>query len=284
MGEPGIIARAEAIKHPLRLGERGRPGEAQLRDEAVLEGAEEALDAAFRLGRVGADPVDAQFMEGTADLGGLGATLELLGEGEREPRIAMKDPMPIGVGGAGEAVAANEAAEEQKVAMGVLLETEDALQDLSGGIVQGSDEDEAGTPVLKPGVMTAIHLDQEARLRHALAAAAMPGWAPGAGAANPGGAEQALHGRAGEVDPFPILEELREVMIVHARVGGAGQREDAVADGLRQAVGRGVTAVAMREGGEAPPPESGEKATDVAEGQAQERGGLRGLQGPMLDL
>ena len=48
--------------------DRRDPRQRQFLDEAVLEGAEGALGAAARLGRIGSDVLDAE-LEGAADLG-----------------------------------------------------------------------------------------------------------------------------------------------------------------------------------------------------------------------
>ena len=49
--------------------DRCDPRQRQFLDEAVLEGAEGALGAAAGLGRIGSDVLDAELMEGAADLG-----------------------------------------------------------------------------------------------------------------------------------------------------------------------------------------------------------------------
>ena len=49
--------------------DRRDPRQRQFLDEAVLEGAEGALGASAGLGRIGSDVLDAELMEGAADLG-----------------------------------------------------------------------------------------------------------------------------------------------------------------------------------------------------------------------
>lgn len=134
----------------------------------------------------------------------------------------MKDPMAVGVDRRREAIAANEPAEEQEVAVRIFLQAEDPAEDSAGGVIDGGVEDESWPTVFEPGVVAAVHLDEEAGLGHAVPAAAMAGWATGAGAANPRGAEEPLHGLAGEPEALALPEQLGEVMIVHARIGGAG--------------------------------------------------------------
>ncbi len=107
-----------------------------------------------------------------------------------------------------------------------LLGAEDAGEDLPGGIVDGGVKHEARPAILEPGVVTAIHLDEEARLGHALAAAAMPVWAPLARTADAGGSEEPLHGLPRHVEALAVGQQLREVVIVHACVGRTRQGED----------------------------------------------------------
>jgi hypothetical protein len=191
--EAGVVAGEKAVKDALGVLERPRLGEAQFDDEAILKGAKEAFDPALRLGRMGADPADAEFLECATDLGGLGPALELLGQAERGAGVAVEDPMPIGVGGPREAIAPDEVAQEEEVAVGILLEAEDSGQDAAGGIINGGQQHEPRATILQPGVLAAIHLDEEAGLRHALAATAMAGRPAGAWATDPGGAEEPLH-------------------------------------------------------------------------------------------
>ncbi len=261
--EAGIIAGEKPVEDALRLRERAGAGQAEFDHEAILEGAEQPLDAPFGLRRPGGDPANAQLLERAADLGGLYGALELFLEGQRGPGIAVKDPMAIGVGGGGNAIAAEQGAEEKEVAVGIFLQPKDAAQHLARGIIDRRVEHEAGTAVLEPGVMAAVHLDEEAGLGHALAVAAMPGWAAGAGTADPGRAEEALHCPARQVEAFTFGEQLGEVMIIHALVAGASQRKDPSSDRLCDAAGRGPAAVAMGEGREALLAQAGQKPTEV---------------------
>lgn len=110
VGEARVVARPEAVKDTLGLGESPRLGEAEFDDEAILEGAKEPFHASLALRRGSGDPADAEFLERTPDLRGGDVALELLRQALWGPRIAMKDAMPIGVGGCGQAVAADELA------------------------------------------------------------------------------------------------------------------------------------------------------------------------------
>jgi len=135
--EARVVAREKPVQDALGLGEGPGLGQAQLDDEAILEGAKEAFDAAFGLRRTGGNPANAQLLEGAADLGGLGPACELLDHTERSAGIAVKDPMAIGIGGTGTAIAADELPEEEKIAVRVFLEAKDAREDGASGVVDG---------------------------------------------------------------------------------------------------------------------------------------------------
>src|SRR5579864_4419132 len=179
MGEAHVEAWAEAVKDALSVGEGPRLREAEFDDQAILEGAKEPLHASLALRRGGGDPADAEFLERAPDLGRGDIALELLGEAVRSPRITMKDAMPIGVGCRGQAIPADELAQQQEIAVRILLGAKDARQDFARGIVDGGEEDEARAAILEPGMVTAVHLDEKSGLRHALAPAAMYGRSPG---------------------------------------------------------------------------------------------------------
>jgi hypothetical protein len=138
LGKARIVAWEKPVEHALGLGERTRLGEAELADEAILEGAKEPLDPPLALRGLRADPADAQFLEGAPDLGGLGPALELFSQGEGGAGIAVEDSMTVGVRRSGEAIAPDELTEEQEVAVGVLLQAEDAAEDLARGVVEGA--------------------------------------------------------------------------------------------------------------------------------------------------
>ena len=187
--EARIIAREKPVEHALRLGERAGLGEAEFGDEPILKGAKEAFDPAFPFRRGRRDPADAEFLEGPADLRGFDSPVQLLGEGERCAGIAMKDPMPIGIGSRGDAIAADEPAEQAEIALGVFLRTKDAGEDLSRRIVDGGVKHEPGAAVLEPGMVAAVHLDEQAGLGHALPSATMARRPTPAGTADPRCAE-----------------------------------------------------------------------------------------------
>ena len=69
-GEASVVVGQVALFDEAVCGlDPGDAGEAEFPDEAVLEGAEGALGSAARLGRVGGDVLDAELVQGAADLG-----------------------------------------------------------------------------------------------------------------------------------------------------------------------------------------------------------------------
>ncbi len=63
-GEPRVVPVEEAGQEGVGVLERGDPGQAQFRDEPILEGAPQPLDPTLGLGRVGPDPGDGRLVEG----------------------------------------------------------------------------------------------------------------------------------------------------------------------------------------------------------------------------
>lgn len=222
-------------------------------------------------------------MQGTAHLRGLRPIPELLSQTQRRPGVAVKDAMAIGISGAGKAIAPDELAEEEEVAMGVLLQAKDGRQDASGRIVDSGEKDETGAAVFEPGVLAAVHLDEQAGLRHALAPAPMAWGAARPGTADAGSPEQALHCFPGHAHPLSVSQQIGELVIVHARVEGPGQGQDASADIRGQPARGGPAAVAVGEGRGAVPVQAPQEPPEVTRREAQEVGGFPSVQDTVKD-
>ncbi len=270
LSEAYIVAGEKPGEHTGSLRERAGLGEAEFDHQAVLKSAEEAFNPTLRLRGVGPDPLDAQVAERTPDLGLARGPAELLVKGERGAGIRTKDAMAIGVHGGRETIAAEELPEQEEVAMCILLEAKDGAQHPPRGVINGGEEDEAGAAVLEPGMMTAIELDEEACLRHALPPAAMARGATSAGAANACLPQQAVDRGAGEVNVLALCQELGKVAIIAAPVAGAGQREHARAD-RSGAASRGLSpTVTMGQGGQALLAHFGEEPADMTDREFQQ--------------
>ena len=97
-GKPGVVAGTKPTEEAVGGFRGANLGEAELRDEAILHGAEEALDAALGLGARRGDPFNAQLVQDAADLRERALAAELLGDALGRARIAVEDPMAIGIG------------------------------------------------------------------------------------------------------------------------------------------------------------------------------------------
>ncbi len=254
--------------------EVGDAREAELTDQPILKGAAEALDAAFRLRRRGGDPLDAEFGQRPADLGGIGPPAQLLLQRQRRLFRSMEDAVVIGVDGDRQAVGGDDLAEEQEVACRILALAEDGTHDGAGGVIDGVEQDEGGAAVLQPWVMTAVHLDEHAGAGHPLTALAVLRRPTAPGAAQAGGAQDSVHGGVGQVEILALGQELGEMPVVDPDVGGAGEADHPLADGGADATGGGAAAIAVHE---TPDPSSTiglPKPPKLADREAHERRGL----------
>jgi hypothetical protein len=269
-GEAGIVAGDEATEERVGLGWGVDAGHAELGDEAILQGAEEALDASLGLGTAGGDPADAQLVKDAADLRGRGLAAELFFDRPGLARGAFEDPVPIGVAGQREAWAEGNLAEDLEIGGGGLDRIEVGAEDFAGGVIDRGVQDELRAAVFQPGVMAAIELDEHAFLSHALAAGAMAGRTTGAGAAHAGRGEEPMDGGTGEVEVRLVGEQVGEVLMIEAGVSRAGEAQDAGADPGRCPARRGPTAIAVDQGGRAARLIGAAEAPDLTRGQAQE--------------
>jgi len=165
----GAVTGQEAPKDAVGFFQCGRSRQAELRHQAVLEGPVGALDATLRLGALGEHGGDAELLERAAELGGLALLLSVCGTrrraGQSEDRVA------VGVETQGNATVLDDAPEQEKIALRVLLVPKQRLGWNPGGIVNRQQQRELRAPVLQPGVMAAIHLEEHAFLGHPLPSA-----------------------------------------------------------------------------------------------------------------
>lgn len=262
----GQIGREEGIG----TGEIVDPGEAQFADQAILEGAPEALDAALGLGRGGRDPLDAQLGEGPTDLGGIRAAAQLFLERERCLFGAVEDPVMVGVHGDRESVGGDDLLEEHQVAGGILMLAEDCAEHGAGRIIDSVEQDEGGAALLEPGVMAAVELDEQSRSRHTLPAQAVFGGAPPPRAAQAGRAEDAVNGGMGEDEILALGQELGEVAVIHSGVGRLGEADEALPDGGTDPARGRSAPIPMDEGFGAASAVGAPKTTELAHRESDE--------------
>jgi hypothetical protein len=125
------------------------------------------------LGRVGGNLLDAEFLQGTAELGGSLFSGELFGEGPMGI-VALEDGVAIVVEAEGSAVGSDHGVESAQIADGIFrFELEVSGQDLAGGVVLKTDESERGFTALEPIVAAGIGEDHHAETRTGRAAGAI---------------------------------------------------------------------------------------------------------------
>ena len=129
---------------------------------------------------------------------------------------------------------------------------EDGVDRRAGGVVHGQEQGEFGSPVLQPGVMAAVQLDQHPRLGHPLAAGTVLRRAPATWTADACPGENSPHRGPAEVDALPLAQQLGEVGVVGALVALGGQfyhrgslrwRDGVVGTAAAVAVGEGSSSL-----------------------------------------
>jgi hypothetical protein len=95
-GEALVVIGAKLLQPGVGFSQGGGAGEAQFADQTVLKGAPGALDAAFGLGRVGRDLVDAELLQCASELSGRLFSDELFGHGPVRV-VALEDGVAVAV-------------------------------------------------------------------------------------------------------------------------------------------------------------------------------------------
>ena len=179
MGEAAVVVGEERGEEGVGGLQGGDAAQAEFDDEAILQGAPEALDAALGLRRAGGDEADAEVPQDPAEVRGVLGALELFLE-RPVGVVADEDAEAIAVEGqrAGRRWCAS-VLEHGDVAVQVLGGTEVQGEDGAGGVVDGAEEGHGGPAVFEPGEGTAVELDEGA---HAGCGACAGRGAAGAGA------------------------------------------------------------------------------------------------------
>jgi hypothetical protein len=168
-----VVVGAEASEDLVGGGEIAGLGEAEFADQAVLAGAPGALDAAFGLGRVGGDLLDAEFLQSASQLGGPLFTGELFGHGP-VGIVALEDAVAVAIKAEGHAVSHDHGVRRTHIAEGVFgFKLEVSGEDLAGGVVLKTDESEFGAAAFEPVMAAGVGEHHHAEARTAQAAGAI---------------------------------------------------------------------------------------------------------------
>src|SRR5712692_8747236 len=234
--EAPVVVGQEAAEDLVGGVEVSRAGEAEFAGEAILEGAPQALDAALGLWAVGGDVGDTELAERAAELRGLAAAGELF---FHRPVlvVADEDAVAIAVEAERDAVAAQQAAAQAKVAAGVFGGEELGHGDVAGGVVEEAEQGELRAAVFEPVVQAAVEKQHLAFASAAEAALAMSRSTSLAGRAEARRTQQPAQGLAAQREAFDLAKLFAEMMVVETGVARAGQLQDARTHRLRQAAG-----------------------------------------------
>ena len=188
--------------------------------------------------------------------------------------MCLKTPCRSGVQGDGSAATLYQGLHQQEVIVGVLLLAEDGVDHRAGGIVHGDQQRERRYLVAQPRVMTAVHLDEHARARHALAAHPVLGWPPLSRTAQTGVDQDTPQGRPADFDALSFAQQLAEMGVVGPCVPGACQVNHIGRQGIGSCVGRPAAPMTVGQGGCASFPVNRQHAPGVAWADTHQRSGL----------
>ncbi len=278
LGEAGIIAREELGEKRIGAVQVTDACEAEFGDQAVLEGAEAIFDATLRLGGGGGDPADAELLQHAPDLRGPRHAGQLLGERWGRALVAVEDAMPVAIDGEGKPAREGDVPEEAEVAIGILRVPKLAYEHAPGGIVHDGEESHPWATPFQPVVHAAVDLEEHARAGHALAPTPVATGPASLRALESGVVQHAPQRSVGDMDPFPLGQQLLEMEMIGTRVRGLRQGDDPVAQRIVQAARRAATAIAVDQGGGPARPVLGPQATDVTRRPPEQGSGVGGRQ------
>src|SRR5260370_18774779 len=152
--------------------QRADAAQPQFAREPILQGAPEALDAAFGLGRAGLEIADAEIGEHAAEVGGILVALQLLREAPVGV-VADENIDPIAIDAQGQAVLGQQLLEDDGVPVQVLGEAEVQGRHGAGGVIDRAQQGHRGAAPLEPIKGTAVDLDELAQARFGRAPLAM---------------------------------------------------------------------------------------------------------------
>jgi hypothetical protein len=197
-------------------------GEAEFADQAVLRGAPGALDAAFGLGRVGRDLLDAELVEGASEWGGRLFSDELFGHGPVRV-VALEDDVAVAVEAERNAGGEDHGAQGEQIARILGFGLEVGGENFVGGVVLKADQGEFGPAVFELVMTAGVAKRHHAETRAGRAPGAVLAWGALLRGGQLGGAQNASHGLAAEPETFLGAKFFGEVRIVEAHILAAGQ-------------------------------------------------------------
>jgi hypothetical protein len=179
----------------------------------------------------------------------------------------------VSVKGQRSAVAAQQLAQQQKIAERGFGGKELGRQDFSGGVILQAESGEARTAALEPVVGRTVELHQFAFAGGTQTALAMRGSAAFSRRAQTGLTQKTTESFAAEGEALDLTQLFAEGVIVEAGIGGTGQAKDGLANTAGQAPGTGPSAVGVRQSRLALLPQTFLEAPDLTDAKREQFGG-----------
>src|SRR5437899_11686804 len=171
-GEAAVEVGEEGGQVGIGRLEGGDPAEAQLADEAVLQGLPQTLDAPLGLRGGGLDIAGAEFLQDAPEVGGVLGAVQLFFE-RSVVVVAHEDVEAVAVDRERQAVLAEDLVEDDGVAVEILGGAEVQGKEPRGGVVDGPQECHRRPTLFEPVKGAAIDLHQTAGGSFARAPVAM---------------------------------------------------------------------------------------------------------------
>ncbi len=153
--------------------------------------------------------------------------------------------MPVMVDRLRAADRAHHLIQQRQIAGGIFLLAKHRRGHRAGGVVNGGQQTQPRSPLLEPGMVAGIELQQHPGLRHAFPAPSVRRWPPLARPLQARRHPQAPHRRAREHQAFCLGEQLGQVAVVEPGVGRARQIRHPPPQRGIQRMSWGASAVAM---------------------------------------
>jgi hypothetical protein len=251
--------------------ERVNLPEPQLDDQSILQRLPEALDAPLGLRAEGGNVVDAELLEGAAQVGGFLASLELFFDGPVLV-VSFEDARAVPVDPLRQSVRRECVTQDEPVAMEILMRAEDEAKDRSGGIVEGSYQIDSVSIVLKPREGGAIDQDHGSETRLSFPSAAVLPWPAAAFGSYTEGTPHATHGFPAHAQPFEFTQLLGNMAVVYSDVRPLNPVGNSFPNPRRDSPSRRATPIAVAKTGRSQKPNPFLQPSELAETQPRTLG------------
>src|SRR5207245_1805659 len=139
-------------------------------------------------------------------------------------------------------------AQQEQVALGILLLAKDSGDDGPGRIVDRGEQAAVGMPCPEPLVPAAINLQQHPRLRHPVPATAVAWCSPFPGGSDAGLPSDALDRLASQQQAIARGEQVAEMTVVAAGISAAHELDDLAAHAIGDPPWGGTATIAVGQG------------------------------------